>query len=257
MSRDGNIRWSEVIAHAAAVLRALKDSESGLDPADIAERIRLPIRSVQRLLVALESSGLISSAGDSRRRQLGPAFVRLAASIGSKLIEIADPVIARLSSELRETVDLAILRGDGVLFIHQFIGPQRLRAVSAVGELFPLHCTANGKAILAALKKTEMLRLVPKSLPAFTANTITTRSALLAELHKIRESGVAFDQGEHTLGICAVGAAIHDAAGHQLAISVPVPSVRFYDNRDVIADRLLSARSELQQRILKTRAIAE
>jgi DNA-binding IclR family transcriptional regulator len=257
MRRDRKPPLNVIISRAAAVLRALKDNSAGLEPADIAERANIPLETAQQLLIVLASNGLISSTGASTRLQLGPAFIRLAASMGSKLIELVNPIIVRLSYDLRETVDLAVLQESSVLFIHQIVGPQRLRAVSAVGEFFPLHCTANGKAILAALEKSAVLRLVPSTLQPFTTKTITSRRALLRQLEKIRDMGVAFDVGEHTLGICAIGASIRDFAGHHLAISVPVPSVRFYDNRGAITDRLLSARHELQQRITKMQAIAD
>ena len=39
-----------------------------------------------------------------------------------------------------------MVKKDHLVFIDQVIGSQRLRTVSAVGETFPLHCTANGKA---------------------------------------------------------------------------------------------------------------
>jgi DNA-binding IclR family transcriptional regulator len=256
-SKDRNAPLNEVIARAAAVLRTLKDTGDGLDRQDVAQRANIPIEAAEPLLLALESQGLVRSTGAAGRLELGPAFARLAASMGSKLVELANPIIARFSHELRETVDLAVLNENTVLFIHQIVGPQRLRAVSAVGESFPLYCTANGKAILAALTRSELLRLVPKALPPYTTQTITTRRALLPHLESIRASGVAYDLGEHTLGICAVGAAVRDFAGHHLAISVPVPSVRFYDNRETIATRLLSTRDHLQDRIIKTQAIAD
>ena len=47
-------------------------------------------------------------------------------------------------------------------FVDQVPAPRRLRATSAVGELFPLHCTANGKALLAALPAAEAAALLPR-----------------------------------------------------------------------------------------------
>ena len=55
------------------------------------------------------------------------------------------------SHRTQETVDLAVLRGDALVFIDQIAGTQRLRAVSSIGEAFPLTSTANGKACLALL----------------------------------------------------------------------------------------------------------
>ena len=107
------------------------------------------------------------------------------------------------------------------------IGPQRLRTVSAVGETFPLYCTANGKAYLAALDEVAVARLIGTSFERRTANTITRLVDLLKELKVVRKTGVAFDREEHTLGICAAGVVMRDPLGNDLAISVPVPAQRF------------------------------
>ena len=51
------------------------------------------------------------------------------------------------------------VKKDHLVFIDQVIGSQRLRTVSAVGETFPLYCTANGKAYLADLDDAAIERL--------------------------------------------------------------------------------------------------
>ncbi len=124
-------------------------------------------------------------------------------------------------------MDLAVLDGTGVRFVDQLPAPRRLHAASAVGEVFPLHCTANGKAMLAALPEEQALALLPTRLPRLTPNTIASREKLRAELTRVRTAGVAFDREEHTEGICAVGASVSDASGPVAAVSVPVPSQRF------------------------------
>ena len=64
----------------------------------------------------------------------------------SDFITLARPLLERLSGgTAHETVDLSTVKKDHLVFIDQVIGSQRLRAVSAVGDTFPLYCTANGK----------------------------------------------------------------------------------------------------------------
>src|SRR3954447_26449380 len=104
MRRNRKPPLNVIISRAAAVLRALKDSSAGLEPADIAERANIPVETAHQLLIILESNGLVSSTA-SARLQLGPAFMRLAASMGLTLVEVVNPIIVRLSYELRETVD--------------------------------------------------------------------------------------------------------------------------------------------------------
>src|SRR5205823_4923755 len=110
------------------------------------------------------------------------------------------PDLVRLAEAANETVDLAVLDGSRVLFVDQVPVPRRLVAASAVGMSFPLHCTANGKALLAALTDQEVERLLPSRLEAETPHTITSRRELLTELARVREEGVAYDREEHTVG---------------------------------------------------------
>ena len=129
--------------------------------------------------------------------------------------------LAELSRELEETVDLSILDGDRARFVDQVVSPHRLRAISAVGESFPLHCCANGKALLATLSPAQQAQVLPSRLARLTEHTITTPAALRKELERIQLDGVAYDREEQTDGVCAVGAAVR--VGEQMvAVSVPV-----------------------------------
>jgi DNA-binding IclR family transcriptional regulator len=115
-----------------------------------------------------------------------------------------------------------------------------------VGETFPLYCTANGKAYLSGLDDPEIERLIGCSYEPRTPNTLTKLTTLLAELRTARKTGIAFDREEHTLGICAVGVALHDPLGNAVAISVPVPSQRFREQQRLIAERLLATKHAMQ-----------
>ena len=89
-----------------------------------------------------------------------------------------------------------------------------------------MHCSAHGKAILAAL-----------DIPRAEEPDRVTR--LMEELDEVRHTGLAFDREEHIKGICAVSAAVRDSRGGVGAISVPVAAARFYDNEDTLTGELL------------------
>jgi len=172
--------------------------------------------------------------------------LRLAASVRSDFTALARPFIVQLSDELHETVDLSTVKKDHLVFIDQVIGPQRLRTVSAVAETFPLYCTANGKAYLAQLSDAAIEALIGRAYDARTPKTLTRFDALLTDLRSARRNGVAYDREEHTLGICAVGVAMHDPLGNAIAISVPVPSQRFASRQTLVAERLVATKKALE-----------
>jgi DNA-binding IclR family transcriptional regulator len=228
----------QVVARAADVLRALKDHPSGMTLSELSTTVTLPKSSVHRLVSALEHEGLIAN-GHRGRIRLGPLLLQLAGASERSLGEELHLAMRRLSGELQETVDLSVLDGNSVRFVAQQPGARRLRAVSSVGSRFPLYCTANGKALLARLPRDEAMELVPERPKPLTEKTITSRRALWEELDQVRETGVAYDCEEHTVGIAAVGAAVHDAFGALAAISVPVPALRFYGHENALSEHLL------------------
>jgi DNA-binding IclR family transcriptional regulator len=236
----------QVIARAAGILRALEGEAAGLSLGQIAQRVNLARSTVQRIVASLEREKLVIAASPNGRVRLGPTILRLASSVRSDFVAMARPFITRLSQELHETVDLSAVRKDHLVFIDQVIGSHRLRTVSAVGETFPLYCTANGKAYLSHLDETAIERLIGRSYEARTPKTLTRLDTLLTDLRSARVSGVAYDREEHTLGICAVGVALHDPLGNPVAISVPVPSQRFDHQRALIVERLLATKHAMQ-----------
>jgi DNA-binding IclR family transcriptional regulator len=236
----------QVIARAATILRALEEENKGLSLGQIAQRVNLARSTVQRIVAALETEKLVIAATPNGRVRLGPTILRLAASVRSDFLALARPFLERLSAELHETVDLAMVKKDHLIFIDQVPGSQRLRAVSAVGESFPLYCTANGKAYLAQLTDAGVDKLIGRVYAARTSHTLTRLDALMKELAAARREGAAYDREEHTLGICAVGVALHDPLGNPMAISVPVPSQRFEDRARLIAERLIATKKAME-----------
>ena len=228
----------QVIARAAEILRLLQAQPGGLSQAEIGERLGMARSTVSRILKALDDEGLVASRRARGPYRLGPEIARMAGTVRLSVVMEVHPFMEELSRELGETVDLSILDGDRATFVDQVVSPHRLRAISAAGESFPLHCCANGKALLANLSPTLQAQAVPSRLARLTPNTITTPAALRNELERIRADGVAYDREEQTEGICAVGAVLNGVTEQMVAVSVPVPAQRFYRRETELAHAL-------------------
>lgn len=239
----------QVIARAAKVLRALEGEEAGLSLGQIAQRVGLARSTVQRIVDSLSAEQFLIAATPTAGVRLGPALIRLASSASLEIERITRPIMLALSQQVGETVDLSVLKGSSAVFVDQVQGAHRLRAVSAVGEAFPLHCTANGKALLSMLADDKLQRALREPLARLTSNTIIRRTELLAELEACRKTGLAFDLEEHTEGICAVGTAFLDPFGRPMALSIPVPAARFKRLKPELATRLLAARRAILEAI--------
>lgn len=229
----------QVLSRAVAILRALKNRNEGLSLGQIAKRVDLPRSTVQRLVTALQAERLVATAPAGGVR-LGPEIQALAEGGRIDVIDLVRPHLLALSHQTGETIDLAWFRGDHIVFVDQIVGEHRLRAVSAVGGVFPLTSTANGKACLALLSDEEVRAACREE------GLKRPIDEFLAEIGEIRKSGVAFDEEEHTAGIKAVGAAFRDRAGEIYAISMPVPAMRFNRSRDKFAAALARAADTLR-----------
>jgi len=223
----------QVISRAASVLRALENEPQGLSLGQIARRVNLARSTVQRIVGTLAEENFLTAATPNARVKLGAELIRLAMSVQTDITAIVHPYIKALSEEINETVDLSLLEKEKVLFLDQITAPQRLQAVSAIGESFPLHCTAPGKAFLAKLDPATVKKILSKPIAPCTSATVVSLENLMKEVDLVRQSGIAYDREEHTEGICAVGAVIQHEANNMAAISIPVPSQRFYGSEEI------------------------
>jgi len=243
---DGHTRSDgglQVVRRAAVVLRAIGDHGGGLRLTDLAHHVDLPKTTIHRVVNALATERLLQ-IDDGGRIWLGTDLALLSRAAVVDLAARIRPALVGLHRSLDETVDVSVLEGASARFIDQLAGTKALRVVSAVGATFPLHATANGKALLAGLAPVEAHHLLAGPLERYTPNTTVEGPVLEAELDLIRHHGIAVDQEEHTLGICAAGAAVIGPDGPILAISVPVPTDRFTPRRDEIVAALRSAVGE-------------
>ena len=237
----------QVIARATNVLRHLAGGPDGLSIAQLAGSLGLPRSTTHRIVQALTKEGLAREIS-SGRYVLGPELMSLAFAGHRGLRSQLSPHVQQLSTQLGETVDLAVLSDADVLFIDQHVSRQTLQVASQVGARFPAHCTASGKALLATLPRWRVERLLPWALPPLTPRTITSRRAMLEELDRIGRSGVAYDFEEHSPGIIAVAVAITDHCGETAALSVVVPSARYRERED-LEEALLGEWRDIQSEL--------
>lgn len=238
----GSIR---AVGRAIAVLRAVAESPSGLKLGELARAVDLPRPTVHRIVQSLQEEGVLFFTVDGRVRT-GPELTRLASTPQSALIHRGQPFMEELSHEVAEKIDLAVLEGGQIRFVAQALAVSpRLLAGVVVGDVFPAHCTAPGKVLLAQVSTRTLNLTVPAELEQFTAKTVTTRDALVEELEQVRQTGLGFDLEEHSERICAVATMVEDALGGLAALTIAVPSERFYGREDELSAALLAKAAEL------------
>lgn len=224
----------QVIHRAANILRQLRQDNGGQSLGTLAKKTGLPRSTVQRIVETLIDEGFVMTSGKDGDLRLGPEITYLAGGDRIDISKALRPEIQKLSDDTGETVDLARFVNSRMMIIDQTPGRHRISAVSVPGESFPLSNTANGKAILSCLSEKQADAII-------SSESLTTdREQLFEELQMIRQTGVAFDLEDHSSGISAIGLALLTDANEIFAVSIPVPTGRFNQNRKKLETALLA-----------------
>lgn len=202
--------------HVRAVLRALDVLEAfstetpALSLMEISERVGLNPSTTFRLLATLESRGYVEHDEATGRYRVGAAVLRPTSTFLAHLNvrERVYPFLVDLRDTSRETVHLTVLdpRTMEVIYLEKLEGLQPIGLMSSrVGGRSPAYCTAVGKALLACQEPDVVRSFFSRNgMNRFTANTITTVDALMAELESVRERGYALDNAEHEEDVMCV-----------------------------------------------------
>ncbi len=242
----------QVLSRAAEVLRVLANEPEGIGLAEISRRTNLARSTIQRIVKSLEDECFIEHGARRGKYVIGHGLLSLAGPLRTDIVAVAQPFLQQLAAEVDETVDLSVLRGQVAVFVGHIAGTHRLSALSSVGTEFPLHSTANGKALLALLDPRERGNALPETLVKYTPETIVDRDALDREIRQVELNGISLDLEEHTIGVCAIGTGFRDTLGKIYAISIPVPSQRFDVKRRTMVAPLLNCRDQIVSALMKS-----
>jgi len=205
-----------------AIMELLARHPEGLGLVEIAQRLDLTNNAVFRTGQALVGMGYLRRDPKTKKFTLSRKLLSLGLSTVHEcnIVECAYGALRQLRNQVKEAVALGTLvhdRAHGVILAsldHVHVFGYLLR----VGMEFELYCSAPGKAMLAALPAAELSDVLDRlSFRKLTAHTITSRTAFLRELERVREAGYATDVEEYAVGGVCVGAPVYDLFGFPVA----------------------------------------
>ena len=226
--RDAGRSSLQSVTRAIRALELIAEAGE-LGVTELGRRLDVHKATASRLVATLAEHGLVERDPLSEKYRLGFGLIRLAgaAMAGLDLVQTAHPIVEELADRTRETVNLGVLSGGAVVYVDQVSGTRAIVSVSWVGRRTPLHCTSNGKVLLAYLSEAERERLLAGPLERATPSTIVDKEVLAAQLREIVVRGYAQTMEELEEGLNAVAAPIRQADGHVIAaLSVSGPAFR-------------------------------
>jgi len=234
-----------VISKVLKILEVLQSSGSGLGLKAISDATGIHKSTAHRFLKHLEREGYLICT-EAGAYLIGPRLAQMTARVNpqANLQTVARPVLWELWKSTQETVNLAVLDQNTVLYIEVMESPHEFRLSSRVGTRRPLHATALGKALAAFLPddaRDSILSTI--SFQPSTQKTIMNMVQFRRELQKIQRQGYALDDEEAVLGARCVSAPVLDSRGEAVgAVSVSGPVTRLSLNQvATLADAVTSA----------------
>ncbi len=204
---------------AMAILDLLGSTSGAHTATEIHTILGLPKASTFMILNVLERHQMVKRSPRNRYTiglrayELGTRYLA-----GLDIVEVARPHLEELVRRTRLTAHLGVLQGEHLIYADKAESSGMIRFSTFTGMRADIHTSSLGKAIAAHMPEPDLRALLAGTeLGAYTPNTITSLSALTAELERIRIQGYAVENEEGELGVRCVGAPIWDDAGSVVA----------------------------------------
>ena len=167
---------------------------------ELSDALDINKSTTYRILTQLGKQGYIEKNNETKKYKLGIKFIEIANHViqDFKIIDIASKYINKVNSITKETIHLAQLVGDEVVYVDKRESLHPIRLHSQIGKATPWHCTGVGKVILAFQPEVFQEKILHSiNLEKFTEHTIIDKKQFRAELELIKKQGYALDREEH------------------------------------------------------------
>ncbi|WP_349364608.1 MAG: IclR family transcriptional regulator [Roseitalea porphyridii] len=188
-----------VVEKTFLVLEAMSELGRSATLQELAETTGLPKATLFRILQTLARLGYVDQDQARSRYGLTLRMYELGRGDGYEdLRQQALPVMEMLHRRFNETVNLGVLQGTHVIYVHYIETTRSIRWQVRPGVRDPFHCTALGRAIAAFLPEKRQRKLLDAMTPVQrTPLSPTDRASVEALLRETAERGWAQDDEEN------------------------------------------------------------
>lgn len=222
------------LTRSLILLEILSEHDGGLSLTELARIGKLPTSTTHRLLTTMENRRFVRFNRSANLWSIGvQSFVVGNAFARSRnFVPLAKIFMRYLMDQSGETVNLATQDQEEIVYLAQVECREMMRAFVRPGSRAPLHCSAVGKAILAALPDADRNRLTSLHTAEKSNTPRIYTPEFMRSLEDTRRRGYALDDEEQSVGMRCVASVIYDENGGPLAaISVSGPTARITDER--------------------------
>lgn len=236
-----NTLFVGTLSKGMRILRAFDETHTELSLSDLVRITGLDKSAVQRLANTLHLEGMLDKDAGTRRFRPSHAWLQLAYAYywSDPLVARAMPKLIDLSKRLGETLNLAELSGEKIIYTVRLPCTRTVFAATLPGRTVPALNTSAGQVILATLPPNERDAAIRDwPLHAHTSRTTMDRAEIARQIELVVQTGHAITYDQMILSEIGVACAIRgpDARGRG-AIHCSVSAHR-WDERSIKSEIL-------------------
>jgi DNA-binding IclR family transcriptional regulator len=207
------------VSLAFQILETLAQGEKAWRVTDLANELGTSKTRIFRYLQTLMNLGYVSQEADTDRYRIGIrlAYLGNAAAMSFDIVSMSRPMLHRLRDSLRQAVILSKVENGKIYIVDKVDGLSTISINAVIGTPLELHCSAQGKLLLAYSEPSLLADTIAAGLPAVTPGTITDPARLAAEVERVREQGWATAPSETLTGLNVAAVPIFDHKGQVTA----------------------------------------
>lgn len=209
-------RCVQSVVKAMAVLDCLARRQGPMSLGELSAELGWPKASVHGLLAAMRQNGVVEQSGADGKYRLGIRLFSYGCIVSASwdVVRRSREKMDHIALQTGNSVFLSTLEADSAMIIETAAATGAFQVISEKGSRVPLHCTSQGKLLLAYQSPGQRRLLLQKlNFQSYTPHTIDSLPRLEEELALIRTQGFATEDGEYRIGLRSASAPIFGVDG--------------------------------------------
>lgn len=236
------------IDRAIDILQAFTIDKPILTIDEISKITKIPNSTVYRVLYTLERRGLVQFDEKLLTYKPGLRLLELGV-LSSSVLDVrqeAEEILIDLHAKTDQTILMAVVEGDQIIYIYKREKLEGLKFSSLVGQRRPFIYGVLGPVLLAFFSEREIERILDTPIQQRTPYTVTDKDILRQRLMEIREDNYFVESHETNMGVTGIGAPVFGVNGKVIAaIGVIGPEVQLKEQIAKVKPMLLEAANQI------------
>ncbi|MBT0878219.1 MULTISPECIES: IclR family transcriptional regulator C-terminal domain-containing protein [unclassified Campylobacter] len=229
------------------ILETLKNCDEGLNITQISKECKISVGTLHPILKTLCELDYLSF--DNKNYKL--SFCLNPELEQRKSTKIIIYYMDELAKKIRLAVQLGILNGKKVIYLHKSEGNEKIILKTKAGDVANANATALGKALLFDKNLNELKSIFKKQiLEQNTARTINNINDLYDNIQYCKNLGYSYEYGEYDDDFSCFAVPIYK--NQQIFAAISVTILKFHINdekKDLITTELLKYKKIIEEQL--------